>query len=89
MADLANHSEGLAAISAFLMVVPSTQRNKSVLVIGAGLGGIAAAISLRAEGFDVQIIEKNDKIGGKLNFKEIEAVSYTHLLAHETLRDLV
>ena len=58
------------------MVVPSTQRNKSVLVIGAGLGGIAAAISLRAEGFDVQIIEKNDKIGGKLNFKEIEGFGF-------------
>ncbi|HBM78040.1 MAG TPA: diapolycopene oxygenase [Verrucomicrobiales bacterium] len=58
------------------MAVSSTQRNKSVLVIGAGLGGLAAAISLRAEGFDVQIVEKNDQIGGKLNFKEIEGFGF-------------
>ena len=43
------------------------RRNKKVVVIGAGLGGISAAISLAIEGFDVEIFEKNDKIGGKLN----------------------
>ena len=59
-----------------LMVTSSTQRNKSVLVIGAGLGGLAAAVSLRAEGFDVQIVEKNAQIGGKLNFKEIEGFGF-------------
>ncbi|NNE92236.1 MAG: phytoene desaturase, partial [Verrucomicrobiales bacterium] len=35
-----------------------------------------AAISLRAEGFDVQIVEKNDKIGGKLNFLEKEGFGF-------------
>ncbi|MCH2065212.1 MAG: phytoene desaturase family protein [Roseibacillus sp.] len=58
------------------MAGSSSQRNKSVLVIGAGLGGLSAAISLRAEGFDVEIIEKNDKIGGKLNFKEIDGFGF-------------
>ncbi len=41
--------------------------HKRVLVIGAGLGGISAAISLASEGFQVDLVDKNDKIGGKLN----------------------
>ena len=41
--------------------------SKKVIVIGAGLGGFSAAISLRQSGYDVEIFEKNDKIGGKLN----------------------
>ena len=42
-------------------------KQKSVIVLGAGLGGISAAISLAQEGYRVSIHEKNDKIGGKLN----------------------
>lgn len=38
-----------------------------VRVIGAGLGGLSAAISLAQEGYAVTIHEKNAKIGGKLN----------------------
>lgn len=51
-------------------------RNKKVVVVGAGLGGLSAAISLKAEGFDVEIVEKNDKIGGKLNFREIDGFGF-------------
>ncbi len=40
---------------------------KKAIVIGAGLGGISAAISLRVNGYKVEIFEKNEKIGGKLN----------------------
>jgi diapolycopene oxygenase len=40
---------------------------KKVIIIGAGLGGISAAVSLASEGYEVQVYEKNDKIGGKLN----------------------
>jgi diapolycopene oxygenase len=47
-----------------------------ILVIGAGLGGLSAAISLRAEGYDVEILEKNDKVGGKLNVKEIDGFTF-------------
>ncbi|MEM7697741.1 MAG: phytoene desaturase family protein [Verrucomicrobiota bacterium] len=54
----------------------ATTRNKSIVVIGAGLGGLSAAISLRAAGFDVEILEKNDKIGGKLNFLEIDGFGF-------------
>ncbi len=41
-----------------------------VIVIGAGLGGMAAAISLAHAGFNVTVYEKNDKVGGKLNVLE-------------------
>ena len=37
------------------------------MVIGAGLGGISAAISLVQRGYQVEIHEKNNQIGGKLN----------------------
>ncbi len=40
---------------------------RKIIVIGAGLGGLSAAISLRQAGFAVEVHEKNDKIGGKLN----------------------
>lgn len=40
---------------------------KKVAVIGGGLGGISAAISLAQAGYDVSLYEKNDHLGGKLN----------------------
>lgn len=48
---------------------------KKVIVIGSGLGGISAAISLAQEGYDVTIHEKNAQIGGKLNV--LKAQGYT------------
>ncbi|MBN2587195.1 MAG: phytoene desaturase [Candidatus Fermentibacteraceae bacterium] len=44
------------------------KRAEKVVIVGSGLGGISAAISLAQEGFQVQMYEKNDRIGGKLNF---------------------
>jgi phytoene desaturase len=35
-------------------------------VIGAGVGGLAAAIRLRSMGFDVEVFEKNPWIGGRM-----------------------
>jgi len=40
---------------------------KKIIVIGAGLGGLSAAISLKQAGYAVEIFEKNAQIGGKLN----------------------
>lgn len=40
---------------------------KSVCVIGAGFGGLSAAIHLRLKGFDVTIFEANSTVGGRAN----------------------
>ena len=38
---------------------------KSVLVIGAGFGGIASALRMRARGYNVTLIDRLDAIGGR------------------------
>lgn len=43
---------------------------KKILIIGAGLGGLSAAINLATEGFQVDLVEKNAHLGGKLNVLE-------------------
>ncbi|MGE5681983.1 MAG: phytoene desaturase family protein [Bacillota bacterium] len=40
-------------------------KNNSVAVIGAGLGGLSAAIRLAYKGYDVHLFEKNNSAGGK------------------------
>jgi diapolycopene oxygenase len=49
---------------------------KNVIVIGSGLGGLSAAISLAQEGYGVTIHEKNAKIGGKLNVLKERGYSF-------------
>jgi diapolycopene oxygenase len=49
---------------------------KNVIVIGSGLGGISAAISLAQEGYKVAIHEKNPQIGGKLNVLKAEGYTF-------------
>ncbi len=41
--------------------------NKTVLVVGAGLGGLASALRLAKRGFRVEVIEKNSQAGGRMN----------------------
>ena len=50
-------------------------KTKTVAVIGSGLGGLSAAISLRQNGYEVDLYEKNPQIGGKLNV--LTAQGYT------------
>lgn len=40
---------------------------KKVLIIGSGIGGLSTAVRLLSKGYDVEILEKQDKIGGKVN----------------------
>ncbi|MFP4416867.1 MAG: phytoene desaturase family protein [Chitinivibrionales bacterium] len=49
---------------------------KHAVIIGAGLGGISAAIMLATRGFSVTICERNDKIGGKLNYLDIHGFHF-------------
>ena len=45
----------------------SSRRNRSVVIVGAGVAGLAAASELRANGFeDVVVLEARDRIGGRI-----------------------
>ncbi len=50
--------------------------DKRVIVIGAGLGGMSAAIMLAGNGFQVTILEKNAQVGGKLNQLQTKGFSF-------------
>ena len=43
------------------------QINPSALVIGGGVTGMSAALSLSRQGFKTYLVEKEDKLGGRLN----------------------
>lgn len=51
-------------------------QEKRVVVIGGGLGGISAAISLAQKGYAVSLYEQNDHLGGKLNRLEQEGFGF-------------
>lgn len=44
--------------------------SERVVIVGAGVGGLAAAIRLRHAGFEVTVLEKNDGPGGRCGFWE-------------------
>ncbi|MEY2699804.1 MAG: hypothetical protein RIQ52_559 [Pseudomonadota bacterium] len=52
------------------------QRREKVIVIGGGLGGLSAAISMASEGFQVEIVEKNERLGGKLNVLQQDGFTF-------------
>ncbi|KAG0182063.1 hypothetical protein DFQ29_005904 [Apophysomyces sp. BC1021] len=41
---------------------------KHIVIIGAGVGGVATAARLSREGFRVTVVEKNDFVGGRCSF---------------------
>jgi phytoene desaturase len=45
-----------------------------VVVIGAGVGGLAAAARLAAAGLSVDVLEAGERVGGKLNVRVIDGV---------------
>ena len=60
----AGHPEDIAE-KAYALPKPNGLKRK-VLVIGGGPGGMMAAITARRRGFDVDLYEKEDKLGGTL-----------------------
>ncbi len=49
---------------------------KEVIIIGAGLGGLSAAIRLAKSGFSVTVLEKNENVGGKVNTVEADGYKF-------------
>ena len=62
-----------------------TQIEPTVLVIGAGVAGMAAADVIARKGFQVYLVEKQDKVGGFLN--ELKTVNFDHRPASEIVAD--
>ncbi len=54
----------------------TAEKKARVVVIGAGLGGMSAAIMLARDGFEVTVIEKNSHVGGKLNLLQTQGFSF-------------
>jgi monoamine oxidase len=48
------------------MTLPKKEEQKSVIVVGAGVAGLAAAIQLAEAGLSVSILEARDRIGGRV-----------------------
>ncbi len=57
-------------------------QNKSVVVIGGGLAGLACAYELSQRGFIVTLLEKSPQLGGKIASWQIEAAGETFKMEH-------
>jgi phytoene desaturase len=49
---------------------------KKALIVGSGLGGLTTALRLATKGFDVTILEKHHRAGGRLNLLEKDGFKF-------------
>ena len=56
----------LAGAALGCATVPRSSRGESVIVVGAGIAGLAAARRLKAAGYGVTIIEGSQRVGGRI-----------------------
>ncbi len=54
----------------------STQRNNRLVVIGAGIGGMATAALLARKGVAVTVLERNDQVGGRARIWKKEGYTF-------------
>ena len=47
--------------------MPAPRHRSDVVVIGAGLSGLAAALHLEAHGARVQVVEAQERVGGRVH----------------------
>lgn len=51
----------------FESILQLKKTSRKVLIIGAGPGGLEAAVTADAQGYDVTLVDQSDRIGGALN----------------------
>jgi diapolycopene oxygenase len=64
--SLVIHARALRHPAAAEMIGKASSMNNRIVVIGAGPGGLSAAICLAASGWRVTVLEKNATVGGKM-----------------------
>lgn len=57
-------------------------QNKSVVVVGGGLAGLACAYELSQRGFAVTLLEKSPQLGGKIASWKVAAAGETFMMEH-------
>jgi len=57
----------------------AAQSSKNILVLGAGAAGLTAALALKKQGYQVTILEYQNRIGGRLWSKELKGGQFTEL----------
>ncbi|MBK9124328.1 MAG: phytoene desaturase [Chloroflexi bacterium] len=50
--------------------------SKKVIIIGSGFGGLGAAVRLAARGYEVELFEKRDKLGGRAYVYNIDGYTF-------------
>ena len=63
--------------------------NRRVVVIGAGIAGLSAALALAARGLDVAVVERAERPGGKMREVELGGAATGWVRGSQTITDSV
>ena len=64
------------------------QHPTDVLIVGAGMAGLAAATALQRTGYTVRTIDKGRAVGGRLASRSIHEATFDYGARFMTARDL-
>lgn len=69
-------------------------KSYDIVIVGAGLAGLAAAVECEKKGFDVLLLESTDRVGGRIKTDEVEGFKLDHgfqvlLTAYEKVNEVL